>query len=138
MQTLIGFRKTVLRFSGFSLIGAANTLLSMLLIFLMNEVIDFNYLISYCIAYIVTVFFAYWTNARFVFHKERAIMDCLKFFVAYLSGMMLGSFLLYAMKKICPVWNATWISYGIIPVTMFWNFFFVNKILSKKENSDEE
>ena len=37
MQTLMIFIKFALRFSGFSIIGVANTLLSMLLIYLLND-----------------------------------------------------------------------------------------------------
>ncbi len=136
MQMSVPLKKTVFRFSGFSLIGAANTLLSMLLIYLMNELLALDYLFSYCTAYIVTVFLAYWANAKLVFHKKMTVMDCLKFFATYLSGMILGSALLCVTKRICPTWNATWISYGIIPVTMLWNFFFVNKILTKQEKTN--
>ena len=132
------FQQLVLRFSGFSLIGAANTVLSLILIFLMNEILHINYLFSYCTACIVTVFLAYVANAKLVFHKDLAAGDGLRFFAAYLSGMIIGAILLFLLKKIFPAWNATWLSYAVVFITMIWNFFFVNKILTRKEVKDDE
>ena len=136
MIKLSSFKRLILRFSGFSLIGVVNTLFSMFLIFLMNEILHFNYLFSYCTAYIVTVVFAYIANAKIVFRKNMEWKDLLRFLATYLSGVVIGSILLYFIKKLYPDWNATCVSYTVVFVTMIWNFFFVNKILSTRETSN--
>ena len=60
--------KLIVRFCGFSGVGAAVTLLSMLLIFVGNELLGIAPLISYAASYLITLFLSYWLNAKLVIH----------------------------------------------------------------------
>lgn len=120
------------RFGGFSAIGVGNTLLSFLLIWFMNEVMLVNYMVSYVVSYVATVCLAYVANALLVYRLRLSVADGLRFFLCYLSGMAVGSVLLYLIKWLWPEGRATWISFGVVCITLVWNFCFVNFILSKK------
>lgn len=119
------------RFGGFSLIGAANTLLSMVLIFALVEWCGVDCRLSYALAYLGTVALAYLANARLVFRTRLSFKDFFGFLAAYLSGMVFGVCLLWMACRIFPSANRTLLSYGVIPATMVWNFFFVNKLLTR-------
>ena len=125
-------RQILARFGGFSLIGAANTLLSMAVIFALNEWLGLDCRASYALAYAVTVALAYVANARLVFGARLSLPGFVGFFAAYLSGMLVGVALLWALCRLFPSWNETLLSYAVIPATMVWNFFFVNKLLARK------
>ena len=57
------------RFCGFAGVGGGVTLLSMVLIFIENEWLKLPPLLSYAIAYLVTLVLSYWLNAKLVFHS---------------------------------------------------------------------
>jgi len=121
------------RFGGFSAIGVANTLLSLALIWVLNEVLSINYMVSYIASYVMTVILAYVANARLVYRRRLSATDGVKFFLSYLSGMAVGVVLLYVVKLLWPEGRASLISCGVVFVTLIWNFSFVNMVLSKKE-----
>ena len=125
-------RGTLARFGGFSLVGVANTLLSMVLIFALNECFGIDYRASYAISYVLTVLLAYVANARLVFGVPLSATDAVGFFAAYLSGMVFGIGLLWTLRRLMPSVNATLLSYLVIPATLVWNFFFANKFLSRR------
>ena len=133
MTLLNRMKKTAVRFSGFSLIGLANTFLSMLLIFVLNRICGVHYLISYAAAYVLTVLLAYAANALWVFHVGLALADCIRFVMTYISGMLLGMGLLRLGRYVFPCLDETLLSYCVIPVTTVGNFWFVNKVLSGKK-----
>ncbi len=128
---MTGRDRLIARFGGFSLVGVANTLLSMVAIFVMNEWCGMDCRISYVVAYVLTVLVAYVANARLVFRVRLSVRGAAMFFAAYLSGMILGTLLLAGGRRLLPSMNATLLSYMVILVTMVWNFFFVNKSLSR-------
>ena len=120
------------RFSGFSLVGVANTLLSMALIWLLNECFHVHYLLSYVFAYVATVCLAYVVNAKCVFGSALSWRSAIQFQCAYLSGMIVGFVLLKLLAWGFSDVNMTLLSYLVIPVTMAWNFIFANRILADK------
>lgn len=115
------------RFCGFSLVGAFNTLASMIIVLVMNEVMGVNYMLSYITAYVVTLFAAYVINAKAVFKTPISSRGALAFFGAYLSGMIVGTIALRVLTGLLPDANSTLLSYSVIPLTMIWNFIWVNK-----------
>lgn len=123
-----------MRFGGFSLIGVVNTLLSMALIFVLNECLCVDYRVSYVVSYVVTIMLAYVANARLVFHVPLSRCDALGFLAAYMSGMVVGVACLWGLRKLFPDVNATMLSYVVVLVTLVWNFVFVNKVLSRKNS----
>lgn len=107
------------------------TLLSMLLIAITNELLGWNPQVSYVIAYMATLLLSYWLNSRLVFHSSMNLRKLVGYCGTYLSGMLLGLVMLKALTSGFPQWNLTLLSYAVIPVTMVWNFVFVNKILTQ-------
>ena len=121
--------KLIVRFCGFSGVGAAVTLLSMLLIFVGNELLGIAPLISYAASYLITLFLSYWLNARLVFHAPFRFRGLILYVIAYLSGMVVGMFLLKLLLQVVSGYE-TILSYAVIPVTMVWNFLFADRIMA--------
>ena len=126
-----------MKFSGFSLVGALVTLVSIALLFLMNDMCGWNVYISYCFAYILTLLLSYWLNSRFVFHSALSLQKLAGYFASYLSGMLLGTGILAILVSVLPDWNRTLLSCAVIPVTMVWNFILINWILTKHRRMSE-
>ena len=121
--------KLIVRFCGFSGVGAAVTLLSMLLIFVGNELLGIAPLISYAASYLITLFLSYWLNAKLVFHAPFRLRGLIWYVIAYLSGMAVGMLLLKLLLLVVSGYE-TILSYAVIPVTMVWNFLFADRIMA--------
>lgn len=122
--------KLIARFCGFSGVGAAVTLLSMLLILIGNELLGMAPLLSYAAAYLVTLLLSYCLNAKFVFRAPFRFRGAVLYIAAYLSGMALGMALLRLLLHFTRGGYETILSYAVIPVTMVWNFLFADRIMS--------
>ena len=118
-------------FAGFSFVGVIVTLVSMLLIFIFNELLGWNSIISYLISYTLSILFSYILNASFVWKSAFSFMALLRYFGIYIASMVLGAVLLWLFEQTLPDVNKTILSYCVIPFTMLWNYFFVNRLLSK-------
>lgn len=126
-------RSVLLRkFIGFGGIGAAMTLLSMLMIAACNELLKWNPQLSYLVAYVTTLLLSYCLNSLWVFHSPLSLKKLFGYCSTYVGGMILGMLLLAGLQRLLPAWNPTLLSYAVIPVTMIWNFVFINKILSRE------
>ena len=117
-------------FAGFSIVGIVVTLISMLLIFICNEVLGWNSIISYLLSYSISILLSYIFNTSFVWKKEFTFMAVFRYFGIYLASMLLGAILLWLLELIFPSVNKTILSYCVIPFTMLWNYFFVNRLLT--------
>ncbi len=113
------------------------TLLSMILIAITNEILSWDPEVSYDFAYITTLLLSYYLNTKYVFHSSFSFIKLFSYCAAYLSGMLLGMLLIKAGIALLPQVNETIISYAAIPVTLAWNFIFVNIILSKRKERNE-
>lgn len=120
-------------FLGFCSIGAIMTFLCMILIAITNEVLSWNPEVSYAFAYITTLLLSYFLNSKYVFHSSFNFIKMISYCATYLSGMLLGMLLIKIGMTLLPQINETLISYAVIPVTLVWNFIFINKILTKKK-----
>ena len=123
------------RFLGFCSIGAVMTFLSMLLIAITNELFSWDPVVSYDFAYITTLLLSYFLNTKYVFHASFRIIELLSYCATYISGMLLGMLLIKIGMVIFPQINETLISYAVIPITMVWNFIFINMILTMKKET---
>lgn len=123
----------ILKFIGFCGVGGAMTLLSMLMIALMNEVFHWNPLFSYIFTYVATLVLSYYLNSKLVFHSSLSWKNMGGYFGTYLSGMILGTLLLRWLCVWFPACNHTLLSYAIIPVTTVWNFIFVHLFLRNRQ-----
>lgn len=120
------------RFCGFSMVGGASTLASVALLYLMNEVFGWYPYCSYVTAYVITVVFSYAANAMWVYQQPLRIVALIKFVITYLSGMLVGVLLLMLLRNVFRSVNDTLLSCAVIPLTVVWNFVFVNRILGQK------
>ncbi len=110
------------QFFKFALVGASNTVISylvylgLLLLLQHYELIpDTDYLLSQWIGYVVSIFWAFILNKKFVFEntKKKWYISLVKTFIAYsLTGIVLSSILLYVevnvfemSKVVAPIIN---------------------------------
>ncbi|MBS1370058.1 MAG: GtrA family protein [Lentisphaeria bacterium] len=131
------WRVLILKFSGFSLVGASVTLVSIVLLFLLNDVCGWNAYLSYCTSYLLTLLLSYWLNSRFVFQSAMSLRKLAGYFVSYLSGMLLGTGILAILIAGLPGGNRTLLSCAVIPVTMLWNFILIDRILTRHRKAGE-
>ncbi len=121
----------VLRFSGFSVIGAVSTVLSTIILAFMSEILGINGYVSYVTAYAVTILFSYFANAIFVYKDRIRLSACVGFSATYVSGMLLGTVLLSLFKCLFPTIRFFILGLIVLPFTTMWNFVFVNYILTR-------
>ena len=122
------------KFIGFALVGVFNTFFSLLLTFLLINVFGLWLIPTYVTVFLITVFLAYLINTYFVFKKEFELKKLIGFYSTYLSSLILGIILLYIIKFFSPDSDDFLNTILITPITMTWNFFFINNSL-KKTNS---
>ena len=120
-------------FLGFCSIGAVMTFLSLVLIAVTNEILTWDPLVSYVFAYTTTLLLSYFLNSKYVFHSSLNPLKMISYCATYISGMLLGMLLIKLGIALLPQVNETLISYAVIPITLVWNFVFVNKILTMKK-----
>lgn len=118
-------------FTGFSFVGIIVTLVSMVLVFVCNEVLGWNGIISYLFAYVISILLSYLLNTLCVWKVSLSLMSMVRYHGIYIVSMMLGAFLLWLFEQVLPDVNETILSYCVLPFTMLWNYFFTNKILSE-------
>ena len=122
--------KLVRKLAGFSITGVIASLISIVLLFLFNEILHFNSYVSYVLSYFLSIVFSYLSNSLAVWKSDLKLSVFLKYIIVYCSSMALGAFLLYLLKVLFPAGNDTVLSLCTMPVTLTWNYLFVNKLLS--------
>lgn len=131
MSFIQQYHKLFITFAGFSFVGIVVTLVSMLLIFICNEILGWNSIVSYLLSYGVSILLSYFLNAKYVWKSDFLFVAMVRYFGIYIASMVLGAVLLWLLELVLPDVNKTILSYCVIPFTMLWNYFFVNRLLSK-------
>ena len=131
MSYIQQYHKLIATFVGFSFVGIVVTLVSMLLIFICNEILGWNCIVSYLLSYGISILLSYFLNAKCVWKSVFSFVAIIRYFGIYIASMVLGAVLLWLLEMALPGINKTILSYCVIPFTMFWNYFFVNRLLSK-------
>lgn len=131
MSFIQQYHKLIATFAGFSFVGIVVTLISMLLIFICNEILGWNSIVSYLLSYGISILLSYIFNANYVWKSVFSFVAMVQYFGIYIASMVLGAVLLWLLELTFPDVNKTILSYCVIPLTMLWNFFFVNRLLSK-------
>ena len=126
-------KKIAYRLTGFSVIGAMSTLVSLLLIYLFIGILETPLFPSYVTIYIVTIYLSYHLNTRFVFKVNKSFFQAVKYFMAYGSGMLVGIVFISVFKRFYSLedWVVSCFS---IPVTTMWNFICVSMVLDSKQS----
>ena len=122
----------VRKITGFSITGVFATILSVALLYLFNEILHFNAYVSYELANFLSILFSYISNALVVWKTKFIISVFLKYVLVYCSSMALGALVLFLLKQAFPSGNDTVLSLCTMPVTITWNFIFVNKLLNRE------
>lgn len=131
MSFIQQYHKLFITFAGFSFVGIVVTLVSMLLIFICNEILGWNSIVSYLLSYGVSILLSYFLNAKYVWKSDFLFVAMVRYFGIYIASMVLGAALLWLLELVLPDVNKTILSYCVIPFTMLWNYLFVNRLLSK-------
>lgn len=120
-------------FGSFSLVGLVTTLVSVALIFIFLKLLHTPLFVTYIGIYLATIVFSFLLNSIFVFKSDLSFGNGLKYFIVYLSGMLIGTLALWIDNKILPFENY-FLGYLVLPFTTIWNFILSNKILKPFES----
>lgn len=114
-------RKIATIFAGFSGVGVITTLISLGAIYLFLEILQTPLILTYSIIYFLTILLSYFLNSLFVFKAPLAMEKGIKYFLIYLSGMVIGIVVLWLLDRILD-YDSYILAYLVLPVTMMWNF----------------
>jgi putative flippase GtrA len=109
------------KFAGFSVVGAAMTLLSMLISFVLLKLFATPLFITYILIYGATILISFFLNSRLIFRTGSNFRNLAVYFLVYGAGLLLGTVLLMVFKVILPFEN--WLlAYLVLPFTLISNF----------------
>lgn len=104
------------------------------MIYVMNEWLYWNPYVSYVLSFVLSILLSYVLNMFKVFSSRFSWKSLGLYYLTYLSSMVLGILLLKLYTWLLPTWSATLLSYMVIPITMVYNYVFVNKLAKKNKN----
>jgi putative flippase GtrA len=113
--------KIVTVFAGFSGVGLITTLISLGAIYTFLEILQTPLILTYSIIYFLTILLSYFLNSLLVFKYPLAMKKGIKYFLIYLSGMVIGIVVLWLLKKNLS-YDPYILAYLVLPITMMWNF----------------
>ena len=119
------------RLAGFSVVGLISTVVSLGLIAIGNEVLCWNSTLSYLMSCLLSIGFSYVMNTVWIWKAKFSILNMLRYYLIYSVSILIGAVLLNVLEYLLPAVNSTILSFSIVPITMVWNYYFVNKILSE-------
>lgn len=114
-------RKIATIFAGFSGVGIITTLISLGAIYLFLEILQTPLILTYSIIYFLTILLSYLLNSLLVFKSPLTMEKGIKYFLIYLSGMVIGIIVLWLLDQILD-YDSYILAYLVLPVTMMWNF----------------
>ncbi|GAB2770446.1 GtrA family protein [Salinimicrobium soli] len=126
-------RKLISLFAGFSGVGVFTTLLSLGAIYFFIEVLKTPLISTYAAIYFSTILLSYFLNSCFVFKSSLGKRKAVRYFVIYLSGMILGVIVLRIFEFTLPFDDFV-LAYLVLPITMIWNFILVYKLFNNKHS----
>ncbi len=118
-------------FAGFSGVGIVTTLISLGAIYVFLEILQTPLILTYAIIYFLTIILSYFLNSLLVFKSPLAMKKVIKYFLIYVSGMVLGIVVLWMLKATLS-YDHYILAYLVLPFTMMWNFLFSYKLFKPK------
>ena len=118
-------------FCGFSAVGLVTTLLSLALINIFLKLMHMPLITAYIGIYLITLALSFVMNSIFVFKSSLSYKNGIKYLAIYLSGLFLGTLLLWILKETIPLENYI-LAYLVLPFTMTWNFALSYILLKQK------
>ena len=123
-------KKFASKFAKFSVVGMIVTSFSLSTNFILLKFFETQIYLTYTTVYLITILLSFILNSVFTFKTELKFSNLLIYYGLYISGMLLGLFLIYIYKSIFSFEN--WVyPFMSLPFTMTWNFLMANKFLSK-------
>jgi putative flippase GtrA len=116
--------KLKIEITKFTLVGAANFILTFIIFTTMLKVMSLNYLLSLLVAWVVGMCFSYALNFSWVFKPEQKIQfkdRFLKFFLASLISIALNMLLL-SYFVVHADFDPFYVQMALIPLIMIFNF----------------
>jgi len=123
-------KKIAKRFLGFGSVGLFITLLGNLFLYILLELLNWNVYLAYPLIYMINICIAYYLNGKLVFKQSFNWKHLGGFYIAYLSGMLIGLIVLTLFRAILPYSDFV-LTVLTLPFTIVWNFTFVNLIFSR-------
>jgi putative flippase GtrA len=111
--------------------GGVNTLAGYLIYALLLQFLP--YLVAYSIAFVISIFFSYFLNSKWVFKKELKLSKALKYPLVYLAQYLLGAISLYLLVRVLRV-DKLLAPALVVVLTIPVTFFLSRRILSGKPN----
>ena len=91
------------------------------------------YLVSYTVAFIISIFISYLLNSKFVFNQALRLSKAIKYPLVYLTQYLIGTISLYLMVQILRV-NKLLAPVFVVVLTIPVTFFLSRRIVSGKQN----
>jgi putative flippase GtrA len=89
------------------------------------------YLLSYTVAFIVSIFTSYFLNSRFVFNQELRLSKAIKYPLVYLAQYLIGTISLYLLVQILRV-NKLLAPAFVVVLTIPLTFYLSGRIVRGK------
>jgi len=125
---------SIARFIKFGGIGAFVTIASMISSYFWLKIIGTPLYITYFLNYSFFILVSYTLNRRITFRTRFSIKSLLLYYLVYLSGMLLGMFLLYIFKKLGSLEN--WVNaFLVVPFTLSTNYILSTLVFQNKGGS---
>ena len=130
MMLLAFVKEQYRKLAGFSIVGAITTIVSLLMIVAFNELLHWNSTVSYLLSCFISISLSYLLNATFVWRASFQVLHLMRYYFIYSVSMIIGAVLLNVLEYMFSNINSTILSFMIVPITMVWNYLFVNRLLS--------
>lgn len=111
-------KDSIFQFIKFSIIGAINTLLHILILYILVEFFSVYYLIASLFGFLVAVVNSFILNSKFTFKsdlKKRTYIKFFKFFALSTLALLVNIFVLYISTEYFEIWYI----YSQIIATLF-------------------
>lgn len=129
------------QFIQFCFVGASNTIITMLVLYLLEKVLGFNYLLASSIGYMCGVINGYLWSTLLVFKKKKTARNAIKFVLVNVVVLCVNLAIMYLLVDIGRLDNL--LGLGAVPAqaiticfTMVLNFV-LNKFWTFRENTDD-
>lgn len=91
--------KDILRFIKFSLVGASNTLITIVAYWIFINLFKMNFLLSNTVAYVLGIVNSYFWNTRWVFKDSNANNTVIKFIIVNIVALAASNLCIFILVK---------------------------------------
>ncbi len=95
-MNLRNFLEQILKFSS---IGAILAVASIVIFYVLLDVLQWPVYPVYIVVYIIAIFISYFFNAKYTFNRERNTQDGLRYYLIYFLGLGMGLLCIYLLKQ---------------------------------------